>query len=61
MSKQEILTKEIVKYLMDNYKELLKDVVLESIESKTIPDIKLIQEEGHLYLDITYKEIKCTN
>jgi hypothetical protein len=57
--KEQVLTKEIVKYLMDNYKELLKDVVIESIEAGYIPDIKLIQDEGILYLDITYKEIKC--
>lgn len=58
--KEHVLTAEIVKYVMDNYKELLKDVVIKSIESGHIPEIKLFQEEGELYLDVTYKEIKCT-
>lgn len=58
MSSQQVLTQEIVKYLMENYKDLLKEVVYESVDSGTIPEMQLVYRDGTLHLEITYKETK---
>jgi hypothetical protein len=57
MSKKEYpLNDAIVEYICTHYKDALLEVAGKFIETGVPPDIKLVQENGTLYLEITFKD-----